>query len=494
MMTRAEREVRMPGRNKIPWLLTILFVLSFPAVSLTGDAPPADLAALGRTIAQIAGSAPGSSVAGVAIVDVRSGAEIYVRNADQPLNPASNAKVATAAAALKRLGPEFRFATSIHGKLEGNVVRGNLHLKGHADPTLSSADLWEMVRELKVAGVRRVEGGVVVDDTYFDDKNLPYAFDQQPDEDNRFRSPVGAASLNHNALAVTVRAGPAVMAKAQVLVDPPGYAELANDTVTMAGGPNSPKISASTFENRTKLRVWGQVPLGAASVTYYRRIDNPSLFSGHGLKGVLEESGITVGGGVQVGPLPPGTPLLAEHLSPPLSVVLLETGKMSNNFVTETVLKTMGAEAGKGPGTWDTATAAVAEILAAWGLAPGTYTYRNGSGLYDADRFSARALAGVLRGVYLDASVRPEFLSMLAVGGVDGTIDSRYQGSSTKGYVRAKTGTLDDVAALSGYVLDRRGERPIVFSILVNKASGYVSAARGWQEKIVTIIADFLNP
>jgi D-alanyl-D-alanine carboxypeptidase/D-alanyl-D-alanine-endopeptidase (penicillin-binding protein 4) len=96
--------------------------------------------------------------------------------------------------------------------------------------------------------------------------------------------------------------------------------------------------------------------------------------------------------------------------------------------------------------------------------------------------------------VYLDASVRPEFLSQLAVGGVDGTIDSRYEGPSTKRYVRAKTGTLDDVAALSGYVLDRRGERPIVFSILVNKASGYVAAARSWQEKIVTPIADALNP
>ncbi|MDD5309530.1 MAG: D-alanyl-D-alanine carboxypeptidase/D-alanyl-D-alanine-endopeptidase [Deltaproteobacteria bacterium] len=476
------------------WLLAVLAILAFPSVSSSGDPPPSDLAELGRIIGRIASSPPGSVVAGVAVLDVRSGAEIYVRNADQPLNPASNAKIVTASAALKRLGPEFRFATSIHGKLEGNVVRGHLYLKGHADPTLSSTDLWEMARELKAAGVRRIEGGVVVDDTYFDDRNLPFAFDQQPDEDNKFRSPVGAVSLNHNALAITVRPGPAVMAKAQVLADPPGYAELANDTVTMAGGANSPKISATTFENRTKLRVWGEVPLGAASVTYYRRIDNPSLFSGHGLKGVLEESGITVGGGVQVGPLPPGTPLLAEHLSPPLSVVLLETGKLSNNFVTETVLKTMGAEAGKGPGTWEAGVAAVAETLAAWGMPKGSYTYRNGSGLYDADRFSARGLAGVLRGVYLDASVQPEFLSQLAVGGVDGTIDSRYAGPSTKRYVRAKTGTLDDVAALSGYVLDRKGERPVVFSILVNKASGYVSSARGWQEKIVTAIADALNP
>jgi D-alanyl-D-alanine carboxypeptidase/D-alanyl-D-alanine-endopeptidase (penicillin-binding protein 4) len=454
---------------------------------------PAGFDALARELAAIAGSAPGGCKAGVAVVDVLSGTEIFAREGDAQLNPASNAKVFTAACALKVLGPEFRFRTELYGKVEGGAVRGPLYLKGRADPVLETADLWRMVREIKAMGIRRVEG-VTVDDTYFDGENLPYAFDQQPSEDNKFRAPVGAVSLNRNALAVSIRPGPQAITPARVLLDPPGYAQLTNDAITVGQGAHNPKISAIPFEDRTRVRVWGQVPLGARPVTYQRRIDNPSLFAGYGLAGVLEEAGISVAGEVRVGPVPAGTPLLAGHESPPLSAVLWETGKVSNNFVTEMVLKTIGAEAGKGPGTWETALDVAAGVLEAWGLSRGSYTYRNGSGLFDANRFSARQLVAVLRGAYLDDGVRPEFLSQLATGGVDGTISTRYRDEATKRHVRAKTGTLNDVATLSGYVFDAEGRRPIAFAILVNGAAGYVSAARGWQEKIVTAIARHLNP
>ncbi len=453
-----------------------------------------DIASLKRTLTALAGKTPGNSKVGVAVVDVVTGVEIFSRNGDETLNPASNAKLVTAACALKRLGPEFRFSTSLHGRRDGAVIRGPIYFKGHADPTLSTKDLWEMVRVLRASGVNRVEGGVVVDDSYFDGENTPYAYDQQKNEDAAFRSPIGAASLNHNTLAITIRSGHQGMAPARVFLDPAGYAVLVNDTVTMAQGAHNPKISATSFENRTRIRVWGQVMLGGRPVTYLRRIDNPSLFTGYGLKGVLEASGISVGGGVQTGPLPPGAPKLSEHSSKPLSTVLYEAGKMSNNFVAETALKTIGAEEGRGPGTWKSALDAAGETLGAWGLTAGSYVYRNGSGLFDANKFSARHFTSLLRGAYLDSGIRPEFVSQLATGGTDGTIKSRYSGERVRRRVRAKTGTLAEVSTLSGYVFDAEGRRPIAFSILVNDAPGYVSASRAYQEKIVTAIAKFLNP
>lgn len=460
-----------------------------------GAQPPGrSLADLGRTLAGLAQGAPGGGLVGVAVSDVLTGEEVFALSGDAQLNPASNAKIVTAACALKVLGPEFRFASSLHGDREDAAIRGHIHFKGHADPTLTSADLYSMARELRATGLRRVEGDVVVDDTYFDEQNLPFAFDRQPDEENRFRSPVGAASLNENALAITIAPGPVGMERARVALDPPGYATLTNDSITVGQGANDPKIATDSSEGRARIRVYGQVPLGARPVTYYRRIDDPSSFTGWGVKAALEAAGVSVGGGVRVGPLPPGTPLLAEHVSAPLSSVLWETGKMSNNFVTETVLKTMGAETSRGPGTWAAATEACAGVLETFGVARGTYTYRNGSGLYDGDLFSARQLVRVLRGAYLDPSIRPEFLTQLATGGADGTIGERYRGPATKRRVRAKTGTLADVSTLSGYVLDAEGRNPIAFSILVNKAPGYVSAARGYQERIVTAIAAFLNP
>jgi len=166
---------------------------------------------------------------------------------------------------------------------------------------------------------------------------------------------------------------------------------------------------------------------------------------------------------------------------------------MSNNFVTEMVLKTMGAQVDDGPGTWEKAVAQVQDTLAKWGIEPETYTYRNGSGLFDANRFSARQFVTVLSNAYRDNTISPEFLAQLATGGVDGTIRSRYQGKSARRHVRAKTGTLNAVSALTGFVFEQDGPRVIAFSILVNKVDGYVSASRAYQEKIVTQIADYLN-
>ncbi|MCP4199057.1 MAG: D-alanyl-D-alanine carboxypeptidase/D-alanyl-D-alanine-endopeptidase, partial [Proteobacteria bacterium] len=337
---------------------------------------------LGRTLATLSANSPGNSRVSISVIDVTTGTLIFKKSDTELMNPASNVKIITTACALKQLGGEFRFATSLHGKIDGSVIRGPVYIKGHADPTLSTDVLWKMSRDLKAAGVRRVEGGVVVDDSYFDGDNLPYAYDQQKDEDATFRSPVGAVSLNHNTLAITIRPAVQGMKPARLFLDPPGYAILVNDSVTMEGGANNPKISAIAYENRTRIRVWGQVQLGNRPVTYYRRVDNPSLLAGHGLKAVLESMGISVGGGVQTGPLPAGTLKLVEHRSKPLSNIIYEAGKVSNNFVAEMVLKTMGAESTKGAGTWENAIASVSKILIGWGLDDGSYVYRNGSGLF----------------------------------------------------------------------------------------------------------------
>ncbi|MBN2529866.1 MAG: D-alanyl-D-alanine carboxypeptidase/D-alanyl-D-alanine-endopeptidase [Deltaproteobacteria bacterium] len=476
------------------WFFSLMLCSIVGLLSSRLEAQQRDFTSLKNTLSVIAGKKPGNTVAGVSVMDVNSGEIIYALKGDEPLNPASNAKIVTAAAALKLLGPEFKFQTELYGKVNMRNVQGPLYIKGYADPSLMTQDLWALAKELKADGVRRIGGGIIVDDSYFDDINWPFAYDEQPNEDNKFRTPVGAVSVNHNALGIQIRPGATAMAKAFVDMDPPEYAMVVNDTLTSATGAYTPRISATTYEDRTRVRVWGQIPLGSKPTWFYRRIDNPSLFTGYALKGVLKELGISVGGDVRTGGIPSGTPLIARHSSEPLSSVLWETGKMSNNFVTEMVLKTIGAEVGKAPGNWDVATSAVAELLEKWGVKKGTYTYRNGSGLFSANKIAPEQFCQVLRHAYLDATIRPEFLSQLATGGADGTIQSRYRHPAAERHVRAKTGTLDSVSALSGYIFDKKGQRPIAFSILVNNASGYVAAARNWQEDIATAIAKFLNP
>jgi len=426
--------------------------------------------------------------------NVLTGAEVLAVSGDAQLNPASNAKIVTAACALKVLGPAFRFATTLHGDRHGAAVRGPLALRGGADPTLDSAGLLAMALELRNQGVRRVEGGVQVDDTFFDKENLPFAFGRKPGEAGAFRAPVGAASLNRNTLAITIGPGPLWRWRARVSLDPPGYAEVVNETATVWGYRDDPRISVGRAEGRARVRVSGTVPLRARPVTYVRRADDPSTLTGYGLRAALERAGISVSGGVTVAPLPENAPLLVERLSEPLSAILPALGKESNNFVAETVLKTLAVAAGGKPATWDRAVEVVASVLAGWGIGRDACTYRNGSGLYDADRFSARQLVQVLRRAYLDPEIRPEFLAQLATGGVDGTIAGRFRSPPARGRVRAKTGTLAGVSALSGYVFDAEGRSPLAFSVLVNGAWEDGTAARRCQDRIVAVLADFLNP
>src|SRR5262249_43093591 len=145
-----------------------------------------------------------------------------------------------------------------------------------------------------------------------------------------------------------------------------------------------------------------------------------------------------------------------------------ETNKSSNNFMAEQLLKTLGAEKIGRPGTWPKGVQAVGTFLESVGIGPGKYRMGNGSGLYDADRFSASQVVDLLRFIYRDFRVAADFVGSLAVAGTDGTIGHRMENSVAERYVRAKTGTLHGVSCLSGYA-GAPGHVPLAFSILMNE-------------------------
>ena len=113
---------------------------------------------------------------------------------------------------------------------------------------------------------------------------------------------------------------------------------------------------------------------------------------------------------------------------------------------------------------------------------------KNGSGLYDANRVTTASVVALLRSAWQDTAIAPEFVAQLAIGGVDGTLHGRFTSEHARRAVRAKTGTLDDAIALSGYVLGPPGKEPIVFSILFNKIPGHAAHARGDADKLVRAI------
>jgi len=316
-------------------------------------------------------------------------------------------------------------------------------------------------------------------------------YDQKNDS-TASRAPASAASLNGNVVAVTVVPGAAAGAPAHVVVDPPSpYFTIAGRVVTTTSGPHAPAVDTKEEPAHTRVNVAGRIRLGSDPRTTYRRVAQPSLFLGYTLKQVLERRGIAIGA-VKIGKSPAqGLRVLAAHDSAPLAVAVQDLNKRSNNFAAEQLLRTMGAEIGGRPGTWDKGLKAVDRYLNGIGIKTGSYQMQNGSGLYDSNRFSAEQIVTILRAASRDFRVSAEFLASLAVAGTDGTIAHRMGGTLAERYIRAKTGTLANVSCLSGFS-GSPGHTPLVFSIIVNDVPSATEARRA-QDRAAEILVAYLE-
>jgi D-alanyl-D-alanine carboxypeptidase/D-alanyl-D-alanine-endopeptidase (penicillin-binding protein 4) len=500
------------------WLAFVTFVASPLAKAQTVDggnpvvaapipAPPKDPEArrawLKARIDEILG-APAFTRARVSVivVDPESGKPLYAKSEKAGLNAASNVKIVTEAAGLALLGPEFRWKTTVLGPIppEGGKaisageLRGDLYVKPSGDPTLSTQDLNGMAASLAAAGLRRVRGGMIVDTSAFDSATVPPAFEQK-DDSSAFRATSSAASLNGNVVTTTITPAATAGAPARVVLDPASPAMVLSGTVTTATkGPAVPEVETSDAGGgQTQVTVAGRILLGSEPRVIQRRVITPETYFAQTFKQILAKRGITIDRPVRTGSTPKdGIRVLATHESPTLAVVVHDLGKRSNNFAAEQLLRTIGAETLGRPGTWQKGLDSVARYLEGAGIPRGSYVMKNGSGLYDSNRFSAEQIALVLRAAIRDFRIASEFLASLAVGGADGTLAHRMAGSASERYVRAKTGTLANVSCLSG-IVGAPGSKPLIFAILMNDVPSPL-AARAAQDRITATLVAYLDP
>jgi D-alanyl-D-alanine carboxypeptidase/D-alanyl-D-alanine-endopeptidase (penicillin-binding protein 4) len=411
--------------------------------------------------------------ASVEVVSLDDGSVIYSRGAGDQLNPASNTKLVTAAAALLRLGPEFRFTTDF---LADRVPdrRGHLHtlyVKGRGDPTLNTERLYGLAADLWHRGVRQVDE-VVLDDTHFDAEKWGPGWEQET-SDKAYAAPVGALSLNHNALAIYVSPGARPGQRARVELEPDADCFVLQNNVTTVREDARRKLRPHTYAEgeRTRVVIEGRLPARSDPVVLYRRVTHPAMYFGHTLRLALKQRGIRVGKRVKLGTAPASASLLASYDSDELSDVVRDMNKASSNFIAEMLVKALGAELKGAPGTWPKGIEVTQELLAELGIPRGSYQLRNGSGLNDTNRFSAHQMTTLLSAVWKRFPVAAEFVSSLGIAARDGTLRLRMEGTDAAGRLRAKTGTLDKVTALSGFVQSLGGER-FAFSVLVNDWSG----------------------
>jgi D-alanyl-D-alanine carboxypeptidase/D-alanyl-D-alanine-endopeptidase (penicillin-binding protein 4) len=393
---------------------------------------------------------------GVEVMQASNGDVLFAHNAAVQFNPASNTKMLTTAAAMSYLGADFRYHPALYGPEPDadGVVHGDVVLRGSGDPSLTTTDVAEIARALSARGVQRIEGDLYADPHF-------HARGHKPDDPGDGE---GALILNRNTYGVRVRPGD-VGHPAIVTVEP--KVELfgvENQTTTVRGKRSRLRIDSYRKDDRLIITVRGRITENRDDYVDLRRLADGSLLAASVLRSAFGDFGIDISGRVRGGNVPTTT-LLAEHVSAPLSEVCRISNKPSNNFVAEAIYKTLGGELYGAPGTLAKGTRAVMDYLTSVGIKPGSYKIVNGSGLTHENRITPQDLSSLLRKIYYDLSVAPEFMSSLAIAGIDGTIRNRFMGTDAVGLVRAKTGTLNGVSALSGYVGDK--DDVLIFSIFV---------------------------
>jgi D-alanyl-D-alanine carboxypeptidase/D-alanyl-D-alanine-endopeptidase (penicillin-binding protein 4) len=451
----------------------------------SGNALPHELAAAWR-----ASKLPSSSLS--LVVQELDGQRLFSINAKEPRNPASVMKLVTTWAALSSLGPNYVWRTELlsepGARLQANgVLAGPLYLRASGDPYFLLQDLWTLLRDLRLHGVRQI-GDLVIDRTVFGAVSTdPGAFDGAPDRP--YNASPDALMVGFGAVRLVFMPDPARRQWVPVIDPPlPGLSIGGNVEWTDAVCPGAPEVATEPVitQQGITLRVAGKVAGSCGEFSLYRLALSQPEYATAVFRMLWRELGGTFTGQVRAGMVPPDAVPLATHDSPPLADVIRTINKRSNNVMARLLLLTLGAEGGRRPASEDSSAAVVRRVLGSQGLSMPELVVDNGSGLSRVGRVSADSLASLLT-VAWRSPYMPEFMSSLAIAGVDGTVRLRLRGSDTRGMAHLKTGTLANVRAMAGYVLGASGKRYVVVSIVNDEKA---QAVRPFDDALIKWLAD----
>lgn len=398
-------------------------------------------------------------------------------NATKAMVPASLTKIVTGGAILSKIPLNTKFVTELLSKapIQGNTLKGAICLKGGGDPSFVSEKMWYLVNEFVRTGVKTIEGDLIVDASRFDSEG----FDAGRDSvrvDRAFDAPVSALSFNWNSVNVFIRPGE-INAPAKIFLDPASdYLDLENRTKTVEkSGVKSIEVSRVRLGLKDKIIITGSLSANAKEMVVYKSISNPTLWTASHLKEFLNERGITVKGVVKEGECEGGSTQLAFVNSKNLNEITSDMLKFSNNYVAEMLVKNLAAETVAKRASMKDGIESIKSYLDKLGLSRSEYVLENVSGLTRGNRFTSKQLALVLGSIKNDFLIFPEFLSGLPIAGIDGTMKNRLK--SEMNLVRAKTGYLDGVVGLAGYI-GRKDKGPLIFVFMFNGGFDQGLAAR----------------
>ncbi len=444
-------------------LALLLLVLLAAATARAQPLPAPVAAALGD-----AGVPPG----GVALYvrDVAQAAPLVAHNADAAMNPASLMKLVTTLAALETLGPAYAWKTEVYakGEIADGVLAGDLIIKGYGDPKLTIERFWLLLRDIQARGVKAIRGDVVLDRSHFSvPPTDPGAFDGEPYRP--YNALPDALLLNFNAVRVSFVPEPTT-GTVRVFAEPQPAALFIENHLALSGGPCrglQPRFlgQVDTDWSRARIVFSGAYPADCGEKTEnFSVLESPRFFA-DAFRKLWTELGGRIDGQVRDGLLPADARRIAQTESPPLAEVVRDINKFSNNVMARQLLLTLGAQGFGPPGTAESGARAIRGWLVQGGLDFPELVVENGSGLSRNARISARHLGELLVRAYRGPTM-PEYMASLPVAGVDGTLRKRMNGTLSAGQAHLKTGYLDGVRAIGGYVLDRHGRRHAVVLVI----------------------------
>ena len=417
--------------------VVLFLVLNFPIFSFSNDV-------LKRRIEEALTKLPPKTKIAVLIYDPLTQDTIFQMNHTASMIPASNTKIFTTATALSILGGNYPLATKIltdDKNIKDGIVNGNLYIKGYGNSLFTEKDLLDMVSSLKNQGIRKITGYIIGDDTFTD--NLYTRSDWISDETpNVNLPPISALVIDRNRI----------------------------------------------IEQR-KVKVRRKRHSSYQNVNALRDINDPALYIAKLLKQKLTDNGIIIGKTAIKGETPAKATVLTE------SKILLKDlikviNKHSDNFLAECLFKTLGAVASGNQGNSFYSTQTILKFLKDNNIYSDGTSVVDGSGLSRYDLVTTGAIVGVLEKMYFDLKNYGDFYNSLSIAGVDGTLRHRMQSSSAENEFHGKTGTLNGVSSLSGYLKTGKGEDLIISMIFDFDKKG-ANYYRGMENEIVEILTNW---
>ena len=437
-------------------------------------------AAVAQALAQA--GLPLSSI-GIYVHEAGAARPVLAVGDTRALNPASTIKLLTTLAALDQLGPAYQWTTEVYASaaMQGDILAGDLILRGSGDPRLTLENFWLMLRDLRARGVREIRGELVLDRSLFAGVEAGDAgsFDNEPSRP--YNTQPDALLVNFKSIrlnfipdgsrrAVNIVAEPA-LPQVQIVNNLALSNEPCGDWVEKL------KVGVTGDATTARLSFAGNFPLACGEKERHFSVLSHSQYM-LGLFSVLwRELGGSFAGGVRDAPVPAGARLVLAKPSQPLVDVIRDINKYSNNVMARQLYLALGAATFGAPAAADKSARAITQWLDTRRLSVTELVLENGSGLSRVERLTARGLGQIL--LYASRSAfMPEFVSSLPLVSVDGTMRKRLKDSDVSGQAHIKTGSLAGARAIAGYVLDAKGRTNVLVFIANHPRAAEAIAAQ----------------